>query len=76
MSTCKKEITQRRVAIIARDGSVQYQRFHTQHESAPVAQPEGKEGQVIFPFRETRVHSNAWRASDHVTFVKRAQDDA
>lgn len=36
---------------------------------------EQRNGQVIFPFRNTKVHSDAWRASDHVTLLKEKDAD-
>lgn len=58
------------VAVIGNDGEVEYRKVENQ--KAPAA--DAKQGEVVFPFCGTAVHSNPWKASEHIKLVERRRD--
>lgn len=58
-----------RVAVIGRDGVIEYRQLAM---SEPLS-GQGN-GKVVFPFENTSVHSDAWKASDHVRLLKKGKD--
>ena len=59
-----------RIAVIGSDGIAQYRDVP---RTNPIAPPTGK-GKVVFPFAATAVHSESWKATDHVFFIPKDGD--
>lgn len=55
-----------RVAVIGREGIIEYRQIATAEPTHT-----GPNGKVVFPFRNTSVHSDGWKASDHTTFIEK-----
>ena len=54
-----------RVAVIGRDGNVEYKSLPTCPDKA-----DDTKGTVVYPFKNTNVISSTWKASEHVKFLK------
>lgn len=67
MSTKKAEVPLR-VAVISRDGYVQYRQF-----SISAASESGL-GRIVYPFRSQPVYSNSWKASSHTKLLPRGEN--
>lgn len=59
------------VAVIGRDGKVEYIVLPPREEKV---KPTQRAGKVVFPFAGTDVHSDTWRAGDHVTLTPRKKN--
>lgn len=65
------EVQPLQVAIIARDGTVQYRALNRTVEETEAP----KEGKLIFPFQRQNVHSTAWKASEHTRLIRQDEEE-
>lgn len=59
-----------RMAVMDKDGTVEHLRLPVQPNKAG----NGK-GEVIYPFKQTPVCSDGWRASDHVRLILKDDEE-
>lgn len=55
-----------KVAVIDEEGNIIYRNLPTGN---PATEP--KKGKILFPFPHAPVHSDAWRAGDHIKLAPR-----
>lgn len=56
----------KRLGILCRDGSLSYRTLEKREDEAAVLP-----GKVLFPFKQTNVHSDKWKASEHTRFISK-----
>lgn len=54
-----------RIAVLGKNGEIEYIQTNSE-ETEPVTE---KSGMVLFPFQNTKIHSDSWKASDHARIV-------
>lgn len=59
-----------RMAVMQKDGTVEYRQMPVKPETS-----ENSKGEVIYPFKRTPISSEGWRASDHVRLIARDDEE-